>query len=1255
MTEPVIAIPEELPIAAARAAIEDAVRAHAVVVVCGETGSGKSTQLPKILLGLGRGGLIGHTQPRRIAARSLAARIADEIGDPERALVGYQVRFSDRTGPATRIKLMTDGILLAELAHDRELRRYDSLILDEAHERSLNIDFLLGYLKHLLPRRPDLKVVIASATLDPEKLSRHFDGAPVIEVSGRGFPIELRYRPPRGEDGDPQRALVAAVDEAAASVQGRHGDALVFLPGEREIREAAQALRKHRPDGREILPLYARLSASEQDRVFERGERRRVVLATNVAETSLTVPGVTAVVDTGLARVSRYGHRSKIQRLPIEPVSRASADQRMGRCGRVAPGLCIRLYDETDYEARPAFTDPEILRTNLASVILRMAELGLGAVEDFPFPDPPDARLVKDGYRLLRDLGAVDDERRVTKLGRRMARLPVDPRLARILLAAPEHGCVADALVLVAWLSIQDPRERPVEREAEADARHAEFANPTSDFLAQLALWRAYQEQRRHQSTRRQRQWCRERFLSFARMREWHDLHQELRGLVHDMGLREAAEPAPPDAVHRALLAGFIDRIGMRELRRDDRARYTGARGLRFRIFPGSGVKGTPRWIVAASLIETSSPFAMTVARVRRAWLEEVGAELLKRSYHEPHWRIATGRVEAFEQSTLYGLLVYAKRRVDYGVVDPSGAHAIFLREALVAGRLGVRPPFLAHNLSLEGEVLALEAKLRRRDLLATPARRSEFYATRVPAGVSDRRDFEEWRYEAERRDARLLWMTRDDLLATDAPAFDARDYPDRIEIAGNSLALRYRFEPGDPRDGVALTVPVALLGELGQAMLDRLVPAWLAEKIEALLWSLPKSVRRALPTTQPYARELSGVIRDDGRPLTEALADCIQTQARTSLRDDALREDALPPWLRPLLRIVDADGRLLAEDRDLASVQARFAERVTRRVRESKWEREGLTRFDIDELPAEVAVREGGVQLRAYPALEDRGNSVTLRLMRSERAAQRATRAGLARLFMLALPQQATLVRDRIGKDRSFVLLAQGLRAPSELGDQLARSVFEHVFLSPAAPPIRTRSEYEARLSAGRSRIVDASEAPVAALRKTLELRRGLLSRLASAPAAWSAAVADMREQLDALVHADFVRDTPAAQLVELPRYLHAMAQRLDKLRDGQGRDAALVAHVRPYWQRYREMSSAARAEAASDSALVRFRWMIEELRVSLFAQSLGTRERVSPQRLEKQWETVRAEMRTQAQGAEKGPSAPAGASGAGPGQSRR
>ncbi|HVH17483.1 MAG TPA: ATP-dependent RNA helicase HrpA [Myxococcota bacterium] len=622
MTDPILAIPDELPIAAARAAIEDAVRAHPVVVVCGETGSGKSTQLPKILLGLARAGLIGHTQPRRIAARSLAARIAAEIGDRERALVGYQVRFSDRTGPATRIKLMTDGILLAELAHDRELRRYDSLILDEAHERNLNIDFLLGYLKRLLPLRPDLKVVIASATLDPQKLSRHFDGAPIIEVSGRGFPIELRYRPPRGEDGDPQRALVAAIDEAAASVQGRQGDTLVFLPGEREIREAAQALRRHRPDGAEVLPLYARLSAADQDRVFERGGRRRVVLATNVAETSLTVPGVTAVVDTGLARVSRYGHRSKIQRLPIEPVSRASADQRMGRCGRVAPGLCIRLYDEADYEARPAFTDPEILRTNLASVILRMAELGLGNVEDFPFPDPPDARLVRDGYRLLRDLGAVDDDRGITKLGRRMARLPVDPRLARILLAAPEHGCVAEALVLVALLSIQDPRERPADREAEADARHAELANPTSDFLGQLALWRAYQEQRRHQSTRRQRQWCRERFLSFARMREWHDLHQELRGLAHDMGLREAAQPAPPDAVHRTLLTGFIDRIGMRELRRDDRARYTGARGLRFRIFPGSQVKGTPRWIVAASLIETSTPFAMTVARVRRAWLE---------------------------------------------------------------------------------------------------------------------------------------------------------------------------------------------------------------------------------------------------------------------------------------------------------------------------------------------------------------------------------------------------------------------------------------------------------------------------------------------------------------------------------------------------------------------------------------------------------------------------------------------------------
>ena len=822
MNEPVLSIPDTLPIAAARPAIEAALRSHQVIVVCGETGSGKSTQLPKIALGLAPEGRVGHTQPRRVAARSLAARIAEEIGDRERALVGYQVRFSDRTGPATRIKLMTDGILLAELGHDPELRRYATLILDEAHERSLNIDFLLGFTRRLLPRRPDLKLIVASATLDPDKLARHYGGAPVIEVSGRGYPIELRYRAPEGEEPDAHRALIAAVHEVAASSAGHAGDTLVFLPGEREIRESAQALRKHGPKGVELLPLYARLTAAEQDRVFERGARRRIVLATNVAETSLTVPGVTAVVDTGLARVSRYGHRSKIQRLPIEPISRASADQRMGRCGRVAPGLCIRLYSEADYSERPAYTDPEILRTNLASVILRMAELGLGAIEDFPFPDAPDPRLVRDGYRLLRDLGAVDDAQAITRLGRRMARLPVDPRLARVLFAGTEHGCLAEALVLAAGLSIPDPRERPAGGEAAADARHASLGDPTSDFIGYLRLWQAYRAQRQHASSRQQRRWCRDEYLSFTRMREWHDLHQELRGLVHDMGLREQAAPASADAVHRALLTGFIDRIGWRELRRTDRARYTGARGLRFNIFPGSNVHGTPRWIVAASLIETSSPFAITVGRVRRRWLEEAGAALLKRSYQSPHWRGATGRVEAFEQCTLYGLLLYVKRRVDYGVVDPGAAHAIFLEEALVGGHLGVRAPFLAHNRSLERDVLALEARLRRRDLLVTPAQRVAFYAARVPAGISDRREFERWRHAAERSEPRCLYMSRDDLLGSDVPAFRDEDYPDHCELAGNRLALRYRFDPGDAHDGVTLSVPIALLSELDQGLLSR-------------------------------------------------------------------------------------------------------------------------------------------------------------------------------------------------------------------------------------------------------------------------------------------------------------------------------------------------------------------------------------------------------------------------------------------------
>jgi ATP-dependent helicase HrpA len=1234
MHDPIITIPPELPIAAARPRIEEALREHQVIVVCGETGSGKSTQVPKIVLGLGRGGLIGHTQPRRIAARALAARIADEIGDTQRELVGYRVRFADRTGPATRIKLMTDGILLAELTHDRSLRQYDTLIIDEAHERSLNIDFLLGYLARLLPRRPDLKLIVASATLDPEKFSRHFGGAPVIEVSGRGHPIEMRYRPPE-EEGDVARAIVAAVAEIDASPQGKVGDTLVFLPGEREIREAAEALRKHHPKDIEVLPLYARLSAADQDRVFAPGPRRRVVLATNVAETSLTVPRITGVVDTGLARVSRYGHRSKIQRLPVEPISRASAEQRAGRCGRVAPGLCIRLYSQEDFESRAPYTDPEILRTNLASVILRMADLGLGRIEDFPFPDAPDERLVRDGYRLLRDLGAVDEDGGITPLGRRMARLPVDPRLARILLAAPEHGCLAEALVLAAVLSIQDPRERPAGAEAEADARHAAFADPSSDFVAYLKLWHAYLEQRKHASQRRQRAWCREHHLSFMRMREWHDLHQELRALVHDAGLRLNAAPAPPEAVHAALLTGFIDRIGLRELRPDDRARYTGARGLRFRIFPGSGVKGTPRWIVAASLVETSSPYAMTVAKVRRAALEKAGAHLLRRSYSEPHWRAQTGRVEAFERATLYGLTVYAKRRVDYGAVAPAETREIFLIDALVADRVGVRAPFLAHNRRLERDVLALEAKLRRRDLLAPPLVRAAWYGARVPAGVHDRRTFEPWRREAERRDPKVLFMTLDDVLASDVPPHDPADYPDRVELAGNTLALRYRYDPGDPRDGVTLTVPAALVGELEQAMLDRLVPAWLPEKIELLLRSLPKALRKALPSIQPLARELAVELREDDRPLTRALADWIEARLRVALADGALRLAALPPHLVPLVRVVDAQGRLLAEGRELGPLKARFAGAAAPRPREPRWEREGLRTFDVEELPEQVVVREGGVQLRAWPALEDRGDTVALRLVRSPREAARLTRAGIARLCMLALPQQAAMIRERVTKERNAALLARGIGTPQELGDALARAVFEHVFQPVGAPPVRTRAEFEARLQRGRADVVAAAQAPVQALFEALDLRRRIATRLDEAPPAWAAAVADIRGQLDALVHPGFLADTPVAQLVELPRYLRAIGVRLDKLRDAPARDAQIAAQVVPRWERWRALPAEVRRDAEPGGDLARYRWLVEELRVSLFAQTLGVRERVSPQRLDKLWEGMRTTLREAAAGA--------------------
>ena len=800
---PPVSFPDTLPISARREDIARLIATHPVTIVCGDTGSGKSTQLPKLCLSLGRGvrGRIAHTQPRRIAARAIAARVGEELG--RAGLVGYKMRFEDRTGPDTLVKVVTDGILLQELRGDPMLLEYDTVIVDEAHERSLNVDLILGTLRRILPKRPELRVIITSATIEPQRFADFFGGAPIVDVSGRSFPVELRYRPVADQDEEPE-AVLAAVAELERDESWHAGDVLVFLAGERAIRDTATTLTKSRR-GIEVLPLYARLSAAEQDRVFRPSGRPRIVLATNIAETSLTVPGVTAVIDAGTARIDRYSARTKIQRLPVEPVSRASADQRAGRCGRIAPGICIRLYDEEDFAARPAQTDPEILRVHLAEVILQMADLGLGRVEDFPFIDPPDARQLRDGFRLLVELGAVDEDNRITALGHDMARLPIDPRLARMLLAAAERHCLKEMLVVTSALSVRDPRTRPAEHTAQADRRHAQFAERRSDLLGWLALWAAYREQRRT-GRGALRRWCQREFMSYPRLQEWHDVQAQLLGLVRDLGLQVNRRTGASDALHRAALTGLLDRVG----RREDRFDYAGARGLKFRIFPGSALYGrAPRWIVAAEIVETARTWARNVAAIRRAWLEEAGAHLLKRSYFDPHWHAARGRVEAFERATLYGVAVYEKRRVHYGPIAPEEARSIFIREGLVAGEGTLRAPFAQHNRKLRKRLLELEARTRRREISAGPPAVAAFYETRIPEGMCTLRAFDRWRRRAERENPKLLFLREDDLVASPAALARARGYPEQIELGGNALPVQYHFAPGDTRlsSAVSLTV----------------------------------------------------------------------------------------------------------------------------------------------------------------------------------------------------------------------------------------------------------------------------------------------------------------------------------------------------------------------------------------------------------------------------------------------------------------
>jgi ATP-dependent helicase HrpA len=1218
--------PEELPVSGRRAEIAQAIRDHQVVIVCGETGSGKTTQLPKICLELGRGveGLIGHTQPRRIAARATAARIAAELNTELGAVVGFKIRFTDRTSPSTYLKLMTDGILLAETQGDPELLQYDTLIVDEAHERSLNIDFLLGYLRQLLPRRPDLKLIVTSATLDAERFSTHFGGAPVIEVSGRLYPVEVRYRPfdPEDDERELGDAIVDAVDEAAR--QGP-GDVLVFLPGEREIREAAEALRKHHPPQTEILPLYARLSAQEQERVFKPHAGRRIVLATNVAETSLTVPGVRFVVDPGFARVKRYSYRSKVEQLQVERISQAAAQQRAGRCGRVAAGLCIRLYDEEDFGRRPAFTDPEVLRSSLAAVILRMKSLGLGAVEEFPFIDPPAPRAIADGYALLQELGAVDESRQLTDVGRVLAKLPVDPRIGRMVLAAKEEGSLAEVLVIAAALAVQDPRERPMDRAQAADEAQKKFADERSDFLGFLKLWRFFDEGLHHESTRRLHKACREHFVSFSRMREWRDVYSQLKELVAEFGWR--AGEASPDSgqyarVHRALLAGLLGNVGLKA----EDGSYQGARGVKFWIHPGSALgRKAPRWVMAAELVETTRLFARCIGGIDPEWLERLGAHLLKRSQSDPHWEKKAAQVVALERGTIYGLPVYVSRRVHYGPIDPGQARRIFIRQALVEGDWESRAPFFQHNQRLVREIEKLEHKSRRPDVLVDDALIFAFYDSLIPEGVHSGITFDAWRAAAERKDPKLLFLERADLMRHEAAGITTDLFPHSLEMAGRTFALEYLHDPGGPRDGVTMTVPLIALNQVSAARCEWLVPGLLKEKAQLLAKSLPQKVRHRLGPLPEFAAEFAAAVPPGDTPLAQAIARYARETRELVVPLDGFRPETLPAHLSMNIRVVDEHGRQLGMGRNLAQLRAELGKEAGERfaaVAGAGAALSGLTDWSFGPLEEMMELKRESQTLVGYPALVDRGESVDLEVFDSHERARVLHRAGLRRLFMLQLKEQARYVEKTLPGLQALALQFASLGDAAELKAHLVAAAFERACMADPLP--RTAAEFARRRDEARSRVALIAQELARLVAAILAEYQALQRKLQTARA-FPEAARDIGAQLARLMPKGFVLATPWERLQHFPRYLKAAALRLDKLRADPARDARALGELAPLEAQWLREDAKQRKSGERDPQLDQFGWLLEELRVQLFAQELKTPVPVSVKRLQKMWQTMK------------------------------
>ncbi len=1244
---PELSYPDELPVSERVADIRALIEQNQVVIVAGETGSGKTTQLPKICLEAARGlrGLIGHTQPRRIAARTVAQRLAEEMGTRVGEGVGYQVRFSDQSSEQSLVKVMTDGILLNELVHDRFLDRYDTLIIDEAHERSLNIDFLLGALKRILPKRPDLRVVITSATIELERFSEFFDNAPVVEVSGRTYPVEVRYRPLAGDADEAESGWPEAIESIIHEVEvherelgKRPGDVLVFLPGERDIRLVSKALRHAELRHTEVLPLYARLSNREQNRVFQPHGGRRIVLATNVAETSLTVPGIHYVIDTGLARLSRYSVRSKIQRLPVEPISQASADQRKGRCGRVAPGICFRLYDETDFINRAEFTDPEIRRTNLASVILQMANMGLGEVKRFPFIDPPDKRLVNDGYKLLEELGAVDRKRQLTRAGRRMARLPVDPRLARMLIAGEKLGSLGEVAVIAAGLSIQDPRERPGDKQQAADQAHQLFHDPSSDFVALLNLWTAWEEKRQELSSNQLQKWARKHFLAFLRMREWRDIHRQILLLARDEGMQVNREPAGYAEIHQALLAGLLGNVAVKE----EKFQYLGTRNRRMFVFPGSGLaRKPPKWIVSAEIVETTRVFARMVASIEPGWIEPLAKHVVKYHYAEPHWEKKRAQVVALESVTLYGLPLVSGRRVGYARIDPVLSRELFIRRALVEGEYETGAPFVVANRELTDRIEALEDKVRRRDLLVDEETLFAFYDQRLPDDIVSGRHFESWWKKLSGEELKPFYLSESEVLQRSPEEAGEEDYPDHLEWHGLRFELRYHFEPGAAEDGVSIRVPLMALKQLPVERLGWLVPGLLREKAIALIKALPKSQRRNFVPVPDFVDAALANLTPCNEPLTVKLGAELERMTGVRVAEDAWDPDALADHLRMNVQIIDSSGEIVDQGRDVAELLARHEEGANQALEEAVAHRaqkqadsggnagdavsEEAERWVWPALPDREETDQGGMAVTVYPVLEDCGRAVRRTQVLDAVRARRLHRRGVARLIINRLGSVLRDVEKTIPglKEAELLFAPRGRR--TDLIDDFLIATTQHHFLAEGPVP-RSRERFEACVAERRDGIIDALSENADLLRQILErhheVMKGLKGRI---PLNVAQSMADLKFQMEQLIYPGFMSETPPEWLLHFPRYMEAALIRLDKMPREAGRERDFLHQFAPFWQRYVERREALALQGVEDEELVTYRWMLEEYRVSFFAQKLGTALTVSPQRLERQWDKVR------------------------------